>query len=71
MKDLGWYYPGNNATIAIEHLKYIIRNFDNIEYPNNKYLNKSRDFAYQYAIDNPKNIEGYEILIDKVLEKKC
>jgi hypothetical protein len=71
MKDLGWYYPGNNARIAIEHLKYVVTNFDNIEYPKNKYLNKSRDFAYQYTIDNPKNIEGYEILIDKVLEKKC
>jgi hypothetical protein len=70
MKDLGWYYPGNNATIAMEHLEYIIRNFDTVEHPNNKYLNESRKFAYRYSVDNPDNIHGYEVLIDKVINKK-
>jgi hypothetical protein len=69
MKELGWYYPENNATIAAEHLLYIARNFDSIDYPNDKYLNQSRKFAYRYMIDNPKNIEGYEILIDKALKE--
>ena len=69
MKDLGWYYPENNHVIASEHLLYIIRNFDSIDYPGNKYLNESRKFASRYMMDNPKNIEGYEILIDKVLKK--
>jgi hypothetical protein len=69
MKGLGWYYPENNHVIASEHLLYIIRNFDNIDYPNNKYLDESRKFASQYMMDNPKNKEGYEILIDKLLKK--
>lgn len=67
MKDLGWYYPGNNATIALEHLEYIVRNFDSVEYPNNKYLEKSRKFASRYLMDNPENIAGYENLIEKVM----
>lgn len=67
MKDLGWYYPDNNTTIAIEHLEYIARNFDNIEHPNNQYLDRSRKFAYKYMIDNPVNIAGYEKLIEKVM----
>ena len=64
MKDLGWYYPGNNTTIALEHLEYIIRNFDSIEHPNNRYLNASRKFAYRYMLDNPENISRYEHLIE-------
>lgn len=70
MKDLGWYYPENNATIAVEHLEYVIRNFDNLEYPNNKYLERSRKFAGRYLIDNPENIKGYEKLIDQLFSKK-
>lgn len=66
MKELGWYYPENNANIATEHLLYIARNFDNLEHPHNKYLDRSRKFAYKYMIDNPQNIEGYEVLIDKL-----
>lgn len=69
MKELGWYYPDNNSTIAVEHLSYIVRNFDNLHYPNNKYLNESRNFAYRYMIDNPRNIEGYEFLIEKALKE--
>jgi hypothetical protein len=69
MKDLGWYYPENNHVIAIEHLEYIVRNFDSLEFPNERYLQRSREFAKKYTIDNPKNIKGYEILIDKVLGK--
>lgn len=69
MKELGWYYPENNANIATEHLLHIARNFDNLEYPNNKYLNASRKFTYKYMIDNPKNIEGYEVLIDKAMKE--
>ena len=70
MKDLGWYYPENNATIAVEHLHYIAKNFDNIEHPNNKYLEKSRKFASKYMIDNPENIIGYERLIDELFRTK-
>lgn len=69
MKDLGWYYPENNAAIAMEHLFYIIRNFDNIEYPDSKYLNRSRKFAYRYMINNPDNISRYEALIDRALKE--
>lgn len=69
MKDLGWYYPENNSAIAVEHLLYIMRNFDSVEHPNNKYLEKSRQFAYRYMMDNPANIKGYEILIDKALKE--
>lgn len=69
MKELGWYYPDNNSTIAVEHLSYIVRNFDNLHYPNDRYLNESRNFAYRYMIDNPKNIEGYELLIEKALKE--
>jgi hypothetical protein len=66
MKDLGWYYPENNAAIAMEHIEYIIRNFDNLEYPNNKYLNASRKFAYRYSVNNRDNIKKYELLINKL-----
>jgi hypothetical protein len=70
MKDLGWYYPENNATIAVEHLQYIAKNFDNIEYPNNKYLEKSRKFALRYTKENPENIKGYEKLIELLFSNK-
>lgn len=69
MRDLGWYYPENNAAIAVEHLLYIMRNFDNIEHVNDKYLKRSREFAQRYMIDNPDNIRGYEILIDRALKE--
>lgn len=70
MKELGWYYPENNATIAVEHLHYVAKHFDNFEYPNNKYLEKSRKFASRYLIDNPENIQGYEKLINNLFTKK-
>ena len=70
MKDLGWYYPENNATIAVEHLDYIVKNFDSIEYPYNKYLEKSRKFALKYTKENPENIKGYEKLIEFLFHNK-
>lgn len=70
MKDLGWYYPDNNATIAIEHLSYLARNFDEVEYPNNKYLRASRIFATKYMIENEENVKNYEKLIDLAMNRK-
>jgi hypothetical protein len=67
MKDLGWYYPENNSTIAIEHLVSIARNFDEREYPYEKYLKASRKFAERYMISNPENVSCYEKLIDSAM----
>ena len=70
MKDLGWYYQGNDAKQAVEHLAYIAEHFDDNEYQNEEYLKKSRAFAYRYMIDNPENIRGYERLIDIAMNSK-
>jgi hypothetical protein len=67
MKDLGWYYPENNSVIAVEHINYIAKHFDSVEHPNEKYLKKSREFAYRYMINNPENISKYEVLIENAM----
>jgi hypothetical protein len=67
MKELGWYYEENDVKTAVEHLSYISKYFDENEHLNNEYLNKSRNFAYKYKIENPENIRGYEKLIDKAM----
>lgn len=68
MKELGWYYEGNNADMAIKHLEYICENFDDNEHVDGEYLKKSRAYAYRYMIDNPENIRGYEYLIDCAMD---
>lgn len=70
MKELGWYYDGNDVEKAAEHLKNIAYNFDNENHQNEEYIKKSRAFAYRYMIDNPENIRGYEKLIDKAMNNK-
>lgn len=69
MRDLGWYYPENNASIAVEHINYIAKNFDTLEHPDEKYLKSSRDFAFRYMIGNAENIKNYEKLIDMVISE--
>lgn len=69
MQELGWYYPENNVNIAIEHINYIAKNFDNLEYPDSKYVEKSRKFASKYMISNPENTKSYENLIDMIIKK--
>jgi len=66
MRELGWYYPDNNADVAIEHIKYIAENFDTIDYVDEKYLKKSRQFAERYFPSNIQNIKEYERLIENV-----
>lgn len=66
MKELGWYYPDNNAIVAVEHINYIAKNFDIIEH--STYLERSRKFAFRYMIDNPENVKGYEDLIEGVIK---
>ena len=67
MRELGWYYPDNNADVAIEHIKYIAENFDTIDYVDEKYLKKSRQFAERYFPSNIQNIKEYERLIENVI----
>lgn len=67
MKELGWYYPQNDADVAIKHIEYIAKNFDTNEYIDDKYLKKSREYASQFLPDNPKNIKTYEKLIEQAL----
>jgi len=67
MKELGWYYPENNADEAVEKIKWIADNFDTTEHPNEKYLKKSREFASRYLPSNPQNIKGYEKLIERAI----
>lgn len=69
MKDLGWYYPENNSVIAIEHLNYLARHFDEVHYPDEKYLKASRKFAEKYMINNPENVTAYEKLIDLAMKE--
>ena len=70
MKELGWYYEGNDVEKAAEYLKNIAYNFDSENHQNEEYVKKSRAFAYRYMIDNPENIHGYEKLIDKAMNNK-
>lgn len=70
MKDIGWYYPENNAAIAIEHINYIANMFDLEFHPNSKYINMSRQAAFKFMIKNPENIKKYEFLIDSALKNK-
>lgn len=70
MKDLGWYYPENDSNKAVEHLAYIAEHFDNNEHQNEEYMNKSRNYAYRYSINNPENIRGYERLIQLAMDSK-
>ena len=65
MKELAWYYPENNAVKAVEHLEYIINNFDK---NHKEYLEKSRNFAKQYFISNESNIENYTRLIEEAMQ---
>jgi hypothetical protein len=70
MKELGWYYPENNADAAVEQIKCLAEKFDTTDYLNGEYLKKSREFASQYFPSNPKNIKNYEKLIENVMESK-
>lgn len=67
MRDLGWYYPGNDAETAAQLLQHIAHNFDSENHQNSEYVRKSRGFAYRYMIDNPENIRAYEKLIDHAI----
>ena len=69
MKELGWYYPENNSTVAVDHFNEIARNFDNRDHPDDKYVERSRKFASKYLLGNPENIAGYEKLIDMLMKK--
>lgn len=68
MKDLGWYYEENDVDTAVKHLSYIAEHFDENEFINEEYLQKSRQFAYRYSIDNPHNIRAYENLIQLAMD---
>lgn len=68
MKELGWYFPENEAEEAIKHIKYIADNFDDKDHKNGEYLKKSREYASAFLPSNPKNISIYEDLLDEVIK---
>lgn len=68
MTELGWYYQENDVDTAVKHLAYIAEHFDDNEHVNEEYMQKSRQFAYRYSIDNPKNIRAYENLIQIAMD---
>lgn len=70
MQDIGWFYPENDAHIAVEHINYIANCFESKDHVNSRYLNYSRRVAFKYMIDNPDNIKKYEFLIDTAFKNK-
>jgi len=70
MPDIGWYYPENNANIAMEQINYIANNFESKDYPNNGYVMRSRKAALKFMIENPENPKRYEFLIDAAFKNK-
>jgi hypothetical protein len=64
MRDIGFYYPNNDAEIACQVLFDVANNFDN-NYE--EYLLKSRKKAEEYMITNQKHIDDYTILIEEAM----
>jgi hypothetical protein len=64
MRDIGFYYPNNDAEIACQVLFDVVNNFDN-NYE--EYLLKSRKKAEEYMITNQKHIDDYTILIEEAM----
>lgn len=67
MKELGWYYAENEAEEAVAHIKYLYDNFDLVDHKDQKYLNKSREYASSFLPNNKKNIKIYEKLLQEVI----
>lgn len=65
VKDLGYYYEGFDAEQAADLLVEVAKNFDAQK---DEYLKKSREYISQFLPDHPRNIEGYEKLIENVMK---
>lgn len=67
MKDIGYYYEGNNAQQASEILLDICQNFDS---QHEQYKEESRQKASKYMITNEEHIKEYTKLIHEVMDSK-
>lgn len=67
MRELGWYYPENDAAEAARLLQWVALNFDQGERAAD-YLRRSREFAKRYAPDLAENVRCYEELIHRVVD---
>lgn len=67
MKDIGYYYEGNNAQQASEILLDICQNFDK---HHEQYKEESRQKASKYMITNEEHIKEYTKLIQEVMDSK-
>ena len=65
MSDLGWYYHENDVSMAIRHLDYLSKYFDENEYPQLRYQERSRELASRYMID--RNVARYEELLGQLI----
>jgi len=67
MKEIGFYYPENDAEKASEILKDLCNNFDN-KYED--YRSESMEKAKKYMISDEKNVKEYTKLIHEIMDGK-
>lgn len=61
VKELGYYYEDFDAEQAANLLVDVAKNFDATK---DEYLVKSREYISKFLPDHPRNVKGYEILIE-------
>lgn len=66
MKEIGFYYPNNDAEIASQQLKRIATDFDDYY---QEYLINSRQSIKKYMITNQEHIENYSKMIERVMDR--
>ena len=65
MKDAGYFYPGINSEAGAEQLELAI----NTHEENVKLKQEQADeVVWRYSADNPKNIQGYKDLVEKLFD---
>ena len=70
MKDLGYFYEGVNVFDAVDALKAALSHDELTDAELLDYHKRCEENLWQWSIDNPKNLKGYEDLIQEVVSKK-
>ncbi|MDA7742228.1 DUF2827 domain-containing protein, partial [Francisellaceae bacterium] len=64
LKEVGYYYPGNDIHIGAEKLKEAIESHDENQL---EYSNQAKKFIKQFSIKNKDNVSGYRKLIGDLI----
>eukprot|EP00048_Salpingoeca_helianthica_P023633 m.25836 g.25836 ORF g.25836 m.25836 type:complete len:444 (-) comp8883_c0_seq2:52-1383(-) len=66
LKDCGYYYEGNNVTMAVEQLYLAVTTHDSNMH---EYNRKADACLARFSVTHPDNVAGYERLVENLLSR--